>query len=173
VDKEKAVHYIACSSADNEEVVEHYAGEGYDAGYAERSEELSRLTAERDAYKAALESLTPGGSEFVNDPEYCRDYVQRKLNSNHESIKRAVKESRALEAQVAEIKELLDAAWKIYLPDGAALMKVGGEWGAYENFESDAWPVSSRHTSPLEAFKAVKKRPSAKLPPAEYVETLP
>ena len=27
--------------------------------------------------------------------------------------------------------------------------------------------------SPLEAFKAVKKRPSEKLPPAEYVETLP
>src|SRR6185369_6183989 len=124
-------------------------------------ERVAGLTAERDAYKAVLESLTPGGSEFVNDPEYCRDYVQRKLNSNHESIKRAVKESRALEAQVAEMKELLDAAEHIELdePFGAEMyQEAKGRWTVKDQFHylCDEGRVKE-FASPLEAFKAVKE----------------
>jgi len=29
-------------------------------------------------YKKALEGCTPGGSEFVNDPEYCAEFVRER-----------------------------------------------------------------------------------------------
>lgn len=35
-------------------------------------------------YKKALEDLTPSGSEFVNDPEYCAEFVRdRQRNLLH------------------------------------------------------------------------------------------
>lgn len=37
-------------------------------------------------YKRALEGLTPGGSEFVNDPEYCAQYVRNQRTHQHETI---------------------------------------------------------------------------------------
>jgi hypothetical protein len=50
-----------------------------------------QLVAERnllERYRAALEGLTPGGSEFVNDPENCAWYVREAMNRQHETIKR-------------------------------------------------------------------------------------
>jgi len=29
-------------------------------------------------YKKALEGLTPNGSEFVNDPEYCAEFIRER-----------------------------------------------------------------------------------------------
>lgn len=37
-------------------------------------------------YKRALEGLTPGGSEFVNDPEYCAQFVRNRQTHQHETI---------------------------------------------------------------------------------------
>lgn len=47
-------------------------------------------------YKQALEGLTPGGSEFVDDPEYCAEFVRRSRHSQHETIVRLTKELNAL-----------------------------------------------------------------------------
>jgi hypothetical protein len=45
-------------------------------------------------YKRALEGLTPGGSEFVNDPEFCAAYVRKQRESQHGTILRLVHEKR-------------------------------------------------------------------------------
>ena len=34
----------------------------------------------------ALEELTPGGSEFWEDPEFCKQYIRRKLDTLWEQI---------------------------------------------------------------------------------------
>jgi hypothetical protein len=37
-------------------------------------------------YKRALEGLTPGGSEFANDPERCAAFVRDKMEHRHRLI---------------------------------------------------------------------------------------
>jgi hypothetical protein len=37
-------------------------------------------------YKRALEGLTPGGSEFVNDPERCAEFVRDKHTRMHHML---------------------------------------------------------------------------------------
>lgn len=54
------------------------------------------LEQERDKWRIALESLTPNGSEFVNDLPRCLDYIQRQRNREHTAVLNAVKEQRRL-----------------------------------------------------------------------------
>lgn len=49
--------------------------------------ELERVKAERDAWKRAVEGLTPSGSEFVDDPAACAAYI-RHTYSPLETFKR-------------------------------------------------------------------------------------
>ncbi len=46
-------------------------------------------------YKRALEGLTPGGSEFVNDPETCADHIRKRQAWQHANIMRLVKKVKA------------------------------------------------------------------------------
>lgn len=60
---------------------------------------MSRLQGEDllTRYKRALEGLTAGGSEFVDDPERCADTVQRSLDARMKmliSLSKIVKELR-------------------------------------------------------------------------------
>jgi hypothetical protein len=55
--------------------------EAAEAGKREAEQETER-------YRLALESLTPGGSEFVRDPERCVAYVRDVFLSNMDSIRR-------------------------------------------------------------------------------------
>lgn len=38
------------------------------------------LEAEIKEWKKAIEGLTPSGSEFVNDPKACAEYIRRRTN---------------------------------------------------------------------------------------------
>jgi hypothetical protein len=63
----------------------------FDRQQEELKELHTALEAQMDLlrrYKAALEGLTPGGSEFVNDPENCARYVREAMIRQHETIKR-------------------------------------------------------------------------------------
>jgi hypothetical protein len=42
-------------------------------------------------YDKLLQSLTPGGSEFVNDPERCLAYIKRELFAGSEARKDRVR----------------------------------------------------------------------------------
>ena len=115
----------------------------------------------------------------VLDPSYWIDqrdeHGQRFSRLLPDDLKALCASHTALEAQVAEMKELLDVATEIQI--GASyFMKHHPElgWRVYCGSVSiGGVSVTEYLASPLEAFKAVKERPSEKLPPAEYVETLP
>lgn len=49
-------------------------------------EQIVAVTAERDTAYKLLESLTPGGSEFHNDPEACAKYVRDRIDSKHRAL---------------------------------------------------------------------------------------
>ena len=49
----------------------------------------------------ALESLTPGGSEFHGDPIYCAEWIQRRMTN----VMQQVKARKAAEARVKELQE--------------------------------------------------------------------
>jgi hypothetical protein len=80
-------------------------------------DERDRLAAERDAEKAradkadrALQSLTPCGSEYVNDPERCVRYVRESRDMQHRNImsrqKRIVELEAERDAARAEVERL-------------------------------------------------------------------
>ena len=48
--------------------------------------EYDKLKEERDRYEKSIVSLTPSGSEFVNDPEYCAKHVKDYQASQHKLI---------------------------------------------------------------------------------------
>lgn len=49
-------------------------------------------------YKRALEGLTPGGSEFVDEPERCAEYVKHSRMHQHRMIVKTVTRLKELEA---------------------------------------------------------------------------
>ena len=66
--------------------------------HAEReTAELRQKLAVADKWRLALESLTPGGSEFVNDLDRCLEYVNAQRNRQHEMLVKAIKERKAIE----------------------------------------------------------------------------
>jgi hypothetical protein len=64
----------------------------------------------------ALEGLTPGGSEYVNDVERCVDHIRNRRNSTESLLKALVLQNKELRAQPAEkageVKRMRDAATK-------------------------------------------------------------
>ena len=49
-----------------------------------------------------LEKLTPQGSEFYNDPEFCYEYLQRVKIQRHKIIKKLVLKNRELLKRLKE-----------------------------------------------------------------------
>lgn len=79
----------------------------YHLAASETSALESRLEAvekERDRWRLALEGLTPQGSEYHNDVERCVKHVRDVRLSQHESIKKAIKRSHAVEKENAELR---------------------------------------------------------------------
>jgi hypothetical protein len=85
--------------------------------------------AERDRYDMALQSLTPGGSEFVHDPERCVETVRALRRGEHEAaVKYAVRvkeleaECAALKAELADLRPFFDTVegmWPWIVAEGA------------------------------------------------------
>lgn len=48
-----------------------------------------------------LQSLTPGGSEFVDDPDYCLQVIRERMSSEHELLGQWVKRAKAAEEKLA------------------------------------------------------------------------
>lgn len=77
------------------------------AGGADLLTEAARLLderlRERDEAVALLERLTPGGSEFANDPERCAEHVRTRLSS----VVRLKADRDAARAEVQTLREAL------------------------------------------------------------------
>jgi hypothetical protein len=67
-----------------------------------------RMGAERraEALDRALQSLTPGGSEFVHDPERCVAFVRQARAGEMEALKAAVRRAQTAEAAAAKEREI-------------------------------------------------------------------
>jgi hypothetical protein len=62
-----------------------------------------------------LESLTPGGSEFFDDPEYCVKNIREHRQSQHEIIVKLVIEKKSLIASERELISVLKEAKEVLL----------------------------------------------------------
>lgn len=63
------------------------------------SETKANLQQENNKLKRLLEDLTPGGSEFYNDPQYCFNFVKKQLRSIPSQILPFKKRADKLKAQ--------------------------------------------------------------------------
>ena len=70
-------------------------------------DEIKKLKEERDRYEKAIVSLTPSGSEFVNDPEYCAKHVKEYQASQHGIICNLVIEKKKLKEERDSLYENL------------------------------------------------------------------
>ena len=84
--------------------------------------EYDKLKADNEALNKLLCGLTPGGSEFVNDPEYCAKYMKEFGRSQHEFIISLIVEKKQLIDQKAELL--------------GALKELNNYWGS-GNFSRD------------------------------------
>jgi hypothetical protein len=66
-------------------------------------------------WKAELQSLTPGGSEFT-EPKECGDYLRKMKSEKHEAMKRLAKKPRV---SVERLTTLLEKVWDRH--DGCVL----------------------------------------------------
>jgi hypothetical protein len=83
------------------------------------------LVMDRDRYDLALQSLTPGGSEFVHDPWKCVDTVRALRLGDHDAMIRFSKEAAALRAERDElVKALREVDGYARAEDGRSLLPV-------------------------------------------------
>lgn len=124
------------------------------------------VCAERDEltkWRLALESLTPGGSEFVNDLPRCLEQIQRQRGREHQTAIDAVKEKRAVCAERDRLRAVLDAADEIKFKGGDEIF-IGTESGlcySQNRFDTDPANVWKRYgkwsaDAVLEAFAALQ-----------------
>src|SRR5574342_547817 len=88
---------------------------------------VSQLKAENERLKKILHSLTPGGSEFFDDPEYCASFIKDQLTSIPKIILSYKMENEGLSALN---KELVDALKELCNAQGNGIEK---EIEAYDN----------------------------------------
>lgn len=54
--------------------------------YAAMKSYSSELRKENEEVKRLLHDLTPGGSEFYNDPKYCAEWIRKSREENHYAL---------------------------------------------------------------------------------------
>lgn len=59
-------------------------------------------------WEKALVSLTPGGSEFCGDPEYCVKYIKEFQKVQHEFIIKLIKEIKELVQEYSKYVNLIN-----------------------------------------------------------------
>ena len=62
----------------------------------------SELLKENEQLKRLLHDLTPGGSEFYNDPEYCAKWIRESRQENHYQLGGIIKETKKENEQLKE-----------------------------------------------------------------------
>ena len=55
--------------------------------------DLAKMEKDRDRWRRALNDCTPGGSEFANDPDFCREWVKMARNNMWETAKKNIIEN--------------------------------------------------------------------------------
>lgn len=66
----------------------------------------------------ALESLTPGGSEFYQDVARCKEWIQDRINTNWELAKKSKMEANSIRAAADKMAEALRLAQELLERNG-------------------------------------------------------
>jgi hypothetical protein len=80
--------------------------------------ELIKLRQSNESIKRLLYDLTPGGSEFYNDPEYCASTIREMREANHYTLSGIIKEQKQenerLKRLINENRNMVfdDEAWE-------------------------------------------------------------
>jgi hypothetical protein len=77
---------------------------GFVAGRNVLAAEVKRL----DKWRVAMEELTPQGSEFHNDLDACLAYIQKRRQSDHDTIKKKHKELALTKAKLERAMECVE-----------------------------------------------------------------
>ncbi|MEO7048961.1 MAG: hypothetical protein ABI091_26900 [Ferruginibacter sp.] len=72
------------------------------------NDQYDKLKEDNERYEKAIVSLTPGGSEFIGDPEYCAKIVKEFQASQHKVICNITLEKKELQRNNALLIEALD-----------------------------------------------------------------
>jgi hypothetical protein len=83
--------------------------QSFENGTAARAE-LAALQSENARWKHAVEGLTPGGSEFVDDPEACAKFIKERTKYPRQIIDLRL-ERDALKRALLLIREKRDDLW--------------------------------------------------------------
>lgn len=86
------------------------------------AEEIARLRAEVARWKSAVEGLTPGGSEYVDDPERCAEHIRQwcawpkkmiALKAENEQLRSVLQDERNLCKLYKESFDVADWAYNV------------------------------------------------------------
>ncbi len=92
------------------------------------------LRQQRDEWREALQSLTPGGSEFAGDPKACAEFVKTAMHTQREVIKLFKKELDTVKKDNREldmVKRAQDHFIKEFLRryDMCYSIQISPKWG--------------------------------------------
>lgn len=90
--------------------------------------------------RLALENLTPGGSEYHNDPERCTAWLQRIKSDCNDSKKEIVKLQRKIDALVEALERLVAVNNLI----SARLHQLGRDMGFAGSYDG-TYPCAAHH----------------------------
>lgn len=105
-----------------------------EARCAELAAALTKAEAERTRVDRLLQSMTPGGSEFHNDPHRCVEYVTERRKTNLEMAKRCLQRAMAAEKQLAA-QPLSDRGRVALLMAVAGFLRLRGHASAADCLE--------------------------------------
>ena len=72
---------------------------------------MEDLILENEKIKRLLHDLTPGGSEFYNDPEYCAKWIRENREQNHYILSGMVRDLKQVTRELIAFGELDDLAF--------------------------------------------------------------
>ena len=111
VDEEMRAHAFADTSHDLAFQIFRLLG-----GYRRALEEAASLRQENKELKKMFHDLTPGGSEFVNDPKRCVAFIEDIIYKQNKTLRQRIAE---LEAEIERMK----CCWNCNTPYLANAMK--------------------------------------------------
>jgi hypothetical protein len=100
----------------------------WDKERAELKARAEKAEAELLRYDLAIQSLTPGGSEFVHDPERCVETMLGLRRGEHDALIRAKAANADLALRLEQMRGALNEAYQLIYPLTQDVEKVDELW---------------------------------------------
>lgn len=91
--------------------------DGQKSGFEFADKEMQSLIDENEKVKRLLHDLTPGGSEFYNDPEYCAKWIRESRTDSHYSLANIITQTKEQNKKLLDSNRELKSALQDLLND--------------------------------------------------------